>query len=433
MSDRLKDALSRIDRVQPAITRGRVTALSGIVLRIAGLGLRVGDQVRILRDGDPLAAEVVAFQGQEAVALPLDEPHGVGPDSLVERVDAPELYCGEGLLGRVLDGQGAPLDGRSLPAGLECWPLHRPAPEPLSRPRISQPISLGVRVLDGLLTAGEGQRIGLFAGSGVGKSTLLGWIARRCDADVCVVCLVGERGREVRDFVEESLGEGLSRSVVFCATGDMAPMLRLRCVEAATSVAEYFRERGKRVLLLVDSITRYARALREIGLAAGEAPARRGYPPSVFARLPRILERSGMSANGSITAIYTVLVEGSDMEEPIADEVRGILDGHVVLSRELAERHHFPAIDVSASLSRVMTAVTSDAHQLAASRVRQLLATYEQNRELIILGAYRKGSDPRVDQAIAMMPKIEAFLRQRVDERSDLDSAASALAALLDV
>ncbi|MCK5798960.1 MAG: FliI/YscN family ATPase, partial [Deltaproteobacteria bacterium] len=363
---------------------------------------------------------------------PLGDPAGVGPDSLAEAGGQATLRVGHALLGRVLDGLGRPLDGRPLPQGsLEPWPLERAAPDPLSRPRIRHPLQLGVRALDGLLTAGEGQRIGLFAGSGVGKSTLLGQIARQTNADICVVCLVGERGREVREFIEESLGdEGLARSVVVCATSDAPPLVRLKSARVATSVAEYFRAAGQRVLLLMDSVTRYARALREVGLAAGEPPARRGYPPSVFAALPRLLERTGTSPEGSITAIYTVLVEGGDMEEPIADEVRGILDGHVVLTREQAHRGHWPAIDVLQSLSRVMGEVTTAEHRAAAAKLRELLAAYERRRDLIALGAYERGSEPITDRAVDLMPRFEAFLRQRPDEESTFDDTVAALRRL---
>ena len=287
-----------------------------------------------------------------------------------------------------------------------------PRPDPLKRPLIENPLPVGLRAIDGLLTLGEGQRVGLFAGSGVGKSTLLGQLARHSAVDVCVVCLVGERGREVREFIEGPLGEGVARSVVVCATSDAPPLVRVRSAEVATSVAEFFRDAGQRVLLVLDSVTRYARALREVALAAGELPARRGYPPSVFAHLPRLLERAGTSERGSITAIYTVLVEGGDMEEPIADEVRGIVDGHIVLNRHLAQRGHWPAIDILASLSRVMPAVTDPEQQDAAARLRALLSQYERKRELIELGAYEPGSDKATDEALQYITAIEALVRQ---------------------
>jgi type III secretion protein N (ATPase) len=307
----------------------------------------------------------------------------------------------------------------------------RPPPDPLSRARITQPLALGVRALDGLLTVGEGQRIGLFAGSGVGKSTLLGQIARQAEADVVVVCLIGERGREVVEFLEDSLGEeGRRRSVVVCATSDAPALVRLESAYVATAIAEWFRDRGQRVLLLMDSVTRFARAGREVGLAAGEPPARRGYPPSVFAALPGLLERSGTAARGSITAFYTVLVEGGDMEEPIADEVRGILDGHVVLDRRLGARGRWPAIDVLASLSRVMDAVTSEPHQRSARALRETLALYEEKRDLVSLGAYKKGSDARLDRALTKIDAIEAFLRQGRLERTPFAETVAQLGRL---
>jgi type III secretion protein N (ATPase) len=326
------------------------------------------------------------------------------------------------LLGRVLDGLGEPIDGGpALVPGPDLTPLPvmRAPPNPLSRPRIARPLPLGVRALDGLLTVGEGQRIGLFAGSGVGKSTLLGQIARQASADVFVVCLIGERGREVVEFLEDALGpEGRRRGVIVCATSDAPALVRLESAYVATAIAEHFRDRGQRVLLLMDSVTRFARAGREVGLAAGEPPARRGYPPSVLAALPGLLERSGTGPAGSITALYTVLVEGGDMEEPIADEVRGILDGHVVLDRQLAVRGRWPAIDPLASLSRVMEHVTSEEHRAAARKLRELLGLYEQKRDLVLLGAYKKGTDAQLDAALARIEKIEAFLRQGQKETS---------------
>lgn len=437
MSDvkqKLERALEKLPEISTVRSRGRVTELTGLVIRATYAGARIGDHVNVLRQGmSPLPAEVIGFSREQVLLMPLGDTEGVGPDSLVEASGQRlSLRCGSALLGRVLDGLGRPMDGAPPPDPTELadWPVERPAPEPLSRPRIRRPLALGVRVVDGLLTVGEGQRVGLFAGSGVGKSTLLGQIARNTEAEVSVICLVGERGREVREFIEESLGEGLSRSVVVCATSDTPPLVRLRSASVATAVAEYFREQGQRVLLLMDSVTRFARAQREVGLAAGEPPARRGYPPSVFARLPRLLERTGTSKRGSITAIYTVLVEGGDMEEPVADEVRGILDGHIVLSRDLAQRGHWPAVDVLQSLSRVMSAVTDREHQGAAQRLRAVLATYERQRDLILLGAYKKGSDPETDHAIAKIDAVNAFLRQTQGEAPALDETRDALLAL---
>jgi type III secretion protein N (ATPase) len=337
------------------------------------------------------------------------------------------------LLGRVLDGLGQPIDGGGPIAEAREWTVDRPAPDPLSRPRVSQPLPLGVRVLDGLLTVGQGQRIGIFAGSGVGKSTLMGQIARQTEADVNVIALVGERGREVVDFLEESLGaSGRARAVVVCATSDAPSLVRLKAAFVATAIAEYFRDQGKRVLFMLDSITRVARAQREVGLAAGEPPARQGYPPSVFALLPRLLERTGTNARGSITALYTVLVAGGDMEEPIADEVRGILDGHVILSRDIAARNQWPAVDVLPSLSRLMNTVAAPPHRAAAQRLRELMAAYERQRDLILLGAYQRGADPITDRAIAVQDEILAFLRQRTDERAPFADTITRLRALVD-
>ncbi len=436
----LGEALRTLDQVNPLRIAGRVTEVTGLVVRATVPGVRVGELVYIdverMQDqpGERLQAEVVGFRGDEVVLMPLGEIAGIGPDAVVSPTGRPlSLRVGEGLLGRVVDGLGRPMDGKPpLDGATESWPVERPAPDALTRRRVSQHLALGVRAIDGFLTVGEGQRVGLFAGSGVGKSTLMGQIARNTEADVNVICLVGERGREVAEFIEDSLGEGgRARSVVVCATSDAPSLVRLKSTFVATAIAEWFRDRGKRVLLMMDSLTRFARAQREVGLAAGEPPARQGYPPSVFAMLPRLLERTGNSALGSITAIYTVLVSGSDMEEPIADEVRGILDGHILLSRDLGSRNHWPAIDVLPSLSRVMSAVADREHKQAAGRLRALISAYEQKRDLILLGAYKPGSDPRTDEAIARMDAINAFLRQDTDESSSFDETRRRLIGLL--
>ncbi|MBK7580007.1 MAG: FliI/YscN family ATPase [Myxococcales bacterium] len=409
------DALkARLAESPALLVEGRVRAVTGLSVRLALPGARVGDVVVLKRRGSPLSAEIVGFDAGEAVAIPLGELTGVGVDDPVESTGAPlSVGTGPGLLGRVLDGLGRAADGQPLPPGLVSVPVDRAPPPALGRRPVTEPMATGVRAIDGLMTLGVGQRVGLFAGSGVGKSTLLGAIARGTTADVVVVALVGERGREVGDFLEHSLGEaGRRRSVVVVATSDAPALERLRAVQVATAVAESFRDAGKSVMLLVDSVTRVARAQREVGLAAGEPPARRGYPPSVFALLPRLLERSGQSDKGAITAIYTVLVEGGDMDEPIADEVRGILDGHIVMDRRIAARGHYPAIDAVQSLSRVMDAVVEREHLEAARKVRALVGVYEDKRDLITLGAYAKGSDPRVDRAIAALPEIERFLCQ---------------------
>ncbi len=423
----LRKKLGGVSTIQGA---GQVRAVTGLALRALLPGARVGEVVVVRRAGEPLRGEIVGFVGEEVVVMPLGELTGVGPDDPVETTGSRLTVRASGaLLGRVLDGLGLPMDGGPLPEGVDV-PVERAPPSPLARRPITRPLATGVRVLDATLTLGEGQRVGLFAGSGVGKSTLLGAITRGTEAEVVVVALVGERGREVGEFLEHALGaEGRRKSVVVVATSDAPALERLRAPQVATALAEHFRDQGRRVLLLIDSITRYARAQREVGLAAGEPPARRGYPPSVFALLPRLLERAGQSDRGSITAIYTVLVEGGDMEEPIADEVRGVLDGHIVLDRAIAARGRYPAVDVPVSLSRVMDSIVSPQHRDAARRLRALLGAYEQKRDLIALGAYAKGSDPLVDQAVARMNSIEALLGQRPDERSSFEESTAALLA----
>lgn len=424
--DALKARLAATPALRPT---GRVLGVTGLALRVAVPGARVGDLVTVQRRGGPLACEVVGFGDGEAIAMPLGHLTGVGPDDVVESAGGPlQVRASRALLGRVVDGLGRPLEGGDVTGGV-LVPVDRDPPGALARRPITAPLATGVRVLDGLLTLGEGQRVGLFAGSGVGKSTLLGAIARGASADVVVVALVGERGREVGEFLEHALGpEGRARSVVVAATSDASALERLRAAQVATAYAEAFRDEGARVLLLVDSVTRFARAQREIGLAAGEPPARRGYPPSVFAMLPRLLERSGQGDRGSITAIYTVLVEGGDMDEPIADEVRGILDGHVVLDRAIAARGRYPAVDVTASLSRVMDAVVSREHAASARRLRSLVATYEAKRDLVAMGAYAKGSDRELDDALLRMPRVEAFLRQEPRDRAPMDATVLSLA-----
>jgi type III secretion protein N (ATPase) len=421
---------------------GRVTEVTGLVIRAEVPGLRLGEVVRIDRSGPsaspgdsgiraPLDAEVVGFRGEDVVLLPLGELTGVAPASAVLPTGAPlAIRCGDDLRGRVLDGLGRPLDGGPPLTG-ERWSVDRAAPAALDRPLIDAPLATGVRALDGFCTLGEGQRVGLFAGSGVGKSTLLGQIARGAAADVVVACLVGERGRELGELLSGPLGAARDRTVVVCATSDAPSLVRVRAVQVATAVAEWFRDRrGARVLLLVDSLTRVARAQREVGLAAGEPPARHGYPPSVFALLPRLVERAGRTRAGSITGVYTVLVAGGDMDEPIADEVRGIVDGHVVLERRLAARGHFPPIDVLASVSRVMDRVTTPAHRAAAAAARQRLAIYEEHRDLITLGAYKAGTNRTVDDAVAHQVGLDRFLRQDAAQRSDLDQTVAKLVAL---
>ena len=421
-------------RAAPLRLRGRVTRLTGLVLEAAVGGVRQGEAVEVVAPGrPPLLAEVVGLRDERVVLAPLGDPAGVAlDDAVIPTGRALTVRAGDALLGRVLDGLGRPLDGRPLPPGLEEWPVDRAAPGPLERRRIDAPLPLGIRAVDALVTVGEGQRLGLFAGSGVGKSALLGQIARGTRAELSVVCLVGERGREVREFLDGALGaEGLARSVVVVATSDAPALVRLKAAHVATALAEWFAARGRRVLFMLDSLTRYARAQREVGLAAGEPPARQGYPPSVFAALPRLLERTGNRARGGITALYTVLVAGGDLEEPIADEVRGILDGHVVLDRALAAAGRFPAVDVLQSLSRVMPAVTTPAHRAAAARLRALLAAHARVRDLVTLGAYRSGADPEADAALERLPRIEAFLGQGLDEAAPWEDTLRRLEALV--
>ncbi|WP_225412791.1 type III secretion system ATPase SctN [Stigmatella hybrida] len=415
--------------------RGRVTELTGLVIKASVPNVRVGEVVYInSRIRGKVKAEVVGFQGDEVMLMPLGELYGIGPDSEVIPTGKPlTIKCGEGLLGRVLGGTGEPLDGKPLPDDLIDWSVDRDCPDPFTRMRIEHPLPLGVRCIDGLLTVGEGQRVGLFAGSGVGKSTLMGQIARNTKAELNVIALIGERGREVREFIEDALGEeGLKRSVVVCATSDQPSLVRLKAAYVATAIAEYFRERGGNVMFMLDTVTRLARAQREIGLAVGEPPARQGYPPSVFSMLPRILERTGNSAKGKCTAIYTCLVAGGDMEEPIADEVRGILDGHFILNRALGERNQWPAMDVLASLSRVMSGIVAKEHKKAAGKLRETLSTYEKQRDLILLGAYQYGTDPRTDYAIDKYDAIIEYLKQDTHSNSTYEETVNGLLALFE-
>ncbi len=417
---------------QPSMAAGTVDEVTGLVIRATVPGVALGELVRIdRRDREPLSAEVVGFRGEQAVLLPLGELAGVAPACAAWRTGAPlRIQCGDDLLGRVLDGIGDPIDDGPALTG-EPWEVDRPAPPPLSRPTITAPQPTGVRVLDSMLTLGRGQRVGLFAAAGVGKSTLLGQIARGADADVIVLCLVGERGRELGELLGDELAPARGRTVVVCATSDAPPLVRLRAVHVATAIAEWFRDRrGASVLLLCDSLTRVARAQREVGLSAGEPPARHGYPPSVFALLPRLIERAGATPQGVITAIYTVLVAGNDLDEPIADEVRGLVDGHVVLDRRLAQRGQFPPIDVVASVSRLMARVVDPRHLEAAARVRARLAIYEEHRDLIMLGAYQAGRDRAIDDAVAVYPAIERHMRQRKDEQASWDASLASLLTL---
>lgn len=410
---------------------GRVSGVTGAAIEVEGLSGTVGDVVRIERAGRPLLAEVSALRRHSCICLPLGDPAGVGSGSLVEALGEPmRVRVGPGLLGRVLDGLGNPIDGKGPLVDTEPVGVHARVPNPLERPLVRERLALGVRVIDGLTPCGRGQRLGVFAGSGVGKSSLLSMITRHTSASVCVLALIGERGREVAEFLERDLGEeGRKRAVVVVATSDEPAMVRIRAAFVATAIAEAFRDRGSHVLLLMDSLTRFAMAQREVGLAAGEPPTTRGYPPSVYGLLPRLLERAGTAPVGSITGIYTVLVEGDDMNEPVADAVRSILDGHVTLSRALAEAGHYPAVDPLASISRVAPAVSSSGERAAASRVRALLSAWRDAKDLVEIGAYVVGTNPTVDEALKAKAAIDAFCVQGMDDEADLDSTVDALLA----
>ena len=403
---RAVDAARQLNRPR---AEGRVRSIRGIAIHVQGLTGAIGDACTIAADGGrtPVPAEVVGFTGDDAVVMALGDAHGVAPWDRVQNEHRPlSVPIGAGLLGRVVDALGRPLDGGPEIVGA-LRPLTGSAPSPLLRRPITEPIETGVAAIDGMLTCGRGQRIGIFAGSGVGKSKLLGQIAKSHAGSVNVIALIGERGREVGEFVTDALGaEGLRKSVVVACTSDAAPMLRVKAPMTAVAIAEAFRDRGADVLFMMDSVTRYAMAVREVGLAAGEPPTLRGYPPSLFASLPRLVERLGSDERGTITGLLTVLVDGDDMNEPVADALRGYLDGHIVLSRRIAERGRFPAIDVLASLSRLMPKVASADHQRRARRVRELLAHYEENRDLVAVGAYKKGSDALLDQAVARIGQL---------------------------
>lgn len=423
--------------VKEALSKNETRKWTGYVNKVVGLlleaklpGAMVGELCYVITDhGEIKPAEVVGFRGDVSLLLLLVEGKGVHQGSkIVQTGRLLEVMVGEPLLGRVLDTFGKPVDGKELIGDLVPRPLDAEPPEAYGRPRIDTVFSTGVRVIDGLLTLGEGQRIGIFSGSGVGKSTLLGMIARYGIADINVIALVGERGREVQDFIEVSLGEeGLKKSVVVVATSDQPAMLRVKCLSTATTIAEYFRDQGKNVLLMADSVTRLAMSARDVGLSVGEPPTMKGYTPSVFAMLPRILERSGRSKKGSITAIYTVLVEGDDFNEPIADAVRGILDGHIILSRHIASRNHYPSVDVLNSVSRLFPEITDKEHQEAAGFTRSMMAIYNNAEDLIAIGAYEKGSDPRIDKSVALKPIIDLYLQQGIFETSSFEETKKLL------
>lgn len=428
--DFLSQCIERIgDRDQGPVHFGKVQSVVGLLVEASELHAAVGELCYILEDDAPdarrIKAEVVGVRGGTCVLMPLEETHGLRSGCLVLRSSLPlTIRVGEALLGRVIDANGRPLDDKGPLVLADEQPVHSEPPSPLRRRMIETPMPTGVRAIDAFLTLGEGQRIGIFSGSGVGKSTLLGMIARRATADVNVIGLIGERGREVQEFIHDNLGEeGLKRSVVVAVTGDQAAMTRVKGAGVTMAIAEYFRDLGKSVLLMMDSVTRVAMAQREIGLAVGEPPTTRGYTPSVFALLPRLLERAGPGSHGTITGIFTVLVDGDDMNEPVGDAIRGILDGHVILSRKLAHANHFPAIDVLESVSRVMPRVTSPAARDAATEARTLLASFREAEDLIRVGAYQPGSNLETDRAIAAVQPLRSFLCQTVGEPTDLDAS----------
>lgn len=432
--DPFDNLIDQLDDVELSTVHGRITEIVGMLIKAVVPQVKMGEVCMIKREGPPLIAEVVGFTKDEVYLSPLGEMFGIGPSSEVVPMRIPlQVKVGPGLLGRVLNGMGDPLD-EDVKGPLETtdtFPVTNDAPDPLQRKMITEPLEVGVRAIDGVLTTGKGQRVGIFAAAGGGKSTLLGMIARNAKADVNVIALIGERGRELKEFLQNELGEeGTARSVVVVSTSDQSAQLRLNAAYVGTAIAEYFREQGKSVILMMDSVTRFARALREVGLAAGEPPARAGYTPSVFATLPKLLERSGNSANGSITAFYTILVAGDDMNEPVADEVRSILDGHIILSAELAQKYHYPAIEVLSSVSRIFTHITQEEHQMLVGKIREVLANYKKNELLIRIGEYKPGSDKDADFAIKYIDKVNRFLKQKVDEKCTFEETLEQLKAL---
>ncbi len=429
----MTNLIHQLNATMPFALTGSIVRTEGLAAAVAGFPAPVGSLVQIERQaGGPVEAEVIGFRDRTTLVYPLGEMTGVRHGNRVRLVRTSRtIRVGPDLLGRVIDARGRVLDNLPLPHLPKRVPLSQTPPPATSRPRIDQPLSTGVRAIDGLLTCGLGQRLGIFSGSGVGKSVALGMMARYTSADVTVIGLIGERGREVNDFLERDLGpSGLARSVVVVATSDQPALLRVQAAMAATSIAEYFRDQGKNVLLIMDSVTRFAMAQREIGLAAGEPPTTRGYPPSVYAQLPKLIERAGRASRGSITAFYSVLVEGDDTSEPVSDIVRGLLDGHVILSRRLAAQAHYPAIDVLDSISRLFTDIVPPGQQQAAQTIRELMEAYREHEDLISIGAYRSGANPAVDAAIAMRDEINQYLRQAVAEGSSVESASTQLLAL---
>ncbi|KMK77218.1 flagellar protein export ATPase FliI [Alkalihalobacillus pseudalcaliphilus] len=424
----IQHLIDNMSDLSPYKWYGKVTRVVGLTIEAKGPQASVGELCYILvgkKNTQRVKAEVVGFRDDDVLLMPLHSTTAISPGCLVEATGKPlEVKVGHSLIGKVIDGAGQLLTGQSLPKGLTSYPTENEPPNPLLRPRIEEPLSLGVRAIDTFLTVGKGQRVGIFAGSGVGKSTLMAMIAKSSAADINVIALIGERGREVKDFIERDLGEeGMKNTIMVVATSDQPALMRIKGALTATAIAEYFRDQGMNVNLMMDSVTRFAMAQREIGLAIGEPPTTKGYTPSVFAMLPQLLERSGTSENGSITAFYTVLVDGDDMNEPIADAVRGILDGHFVLERQLANKGHYPAINILKSISRVMDDIVQTEHSQLAKKIRGILSTYLEAEDLIQIGAYKKGSSPNIDEAISVYPAILAFLQQQTDELSTLQQS----------
>lgn len=438
----MPDSSLKLDKYRAAIAHAKPVRLHGKVTQVVGLVIEgycpdtsVGAICEIKpQEGEPIPAEVVGFRNNKTLLMPLGELRGVGLDSLISvRRDKASMGVGPLLLGRVIDGLGNPIDSKGPLRVEEEYPIYAAPVNPMTRPPIRKPLDLGIRSINGLLTCGQGQRVGIMAGSGVGKSTLLGMIARYTEADVNVIALIGERGRELREFIEKDLQEqGLQKSVVVVATSDQPPLVRMRGAYIATTIAEYFQKQGKKVLLMMDSATRFAMAMREVGLAIGEPPTTKGYTPSVFAALPKLLERSGNFSEGSITGLYTVLVEGDDFNEPISDAMRSILDGHIVLSRDLAARNIYPPIDVLASASRVMTDVTSPEHQKLAGRFKESLAIYRQSEDLINIGAYKDGSNPGIDYAISKNDGMQSYLKQSIHDPVSMHDAVLGLKGMFE-
>lgn len=421
--------------MDPVKCTGKVTRVVGLTIEASGITASIGEICYILVKAGKgtIVSEVVGFKDDNTLLMPLDDLEGIAPGcKVIPTGGSHKISVGDGMLGKVLDGLGRPMDHEMVFLGEKSYPVQNDPPNPMDRKRIDEVLETGIKVIDLFATCGRGQRLGIFSGSGVGKSTLLGMIARYCKADVNVIGLIGERGREVRDFLEKDLGpEGLKNSVVVVATSDQPPLVRIKGAFVATAVAEHFRDRGMDVMLMMDSVTRFAAAQREVGLAVGEPPATRGYTPSVYAILPRLLERAGRSDRGSITGLYSVLVEADDMNEPVADTVRGILDGHIVLSRALAVQNHFPAIDVLHSISRLMPEITREEHRELVGEAREIIASYEDAKDLIAVGAYEKGTNPKLDEAIEKYPKIMEFLRQQVDKHYTLEEALEEFAGII--